>query len=82
MSDLGGTYTIAPTKYVIQTIEFSWDDKRHKYNPKPDVTTYELSKLLILVTYGSIASRQMVSYDWGRFVKENELERHFDEVVN
>ena len=61
MSDLGGTYTIARTQYLISTIEFSWDDKQHKYNPKPDVTAYELSKLLILVTYGSIAGERYMS---------------------
>ena len=76
----GLTSKIEFKPYKIADLLFSWDDNQYNYNPKPDVTNYELAMLMKMVAYGCIGGRHYVSYDYGAFVAENNLERHFDKV--
>lgn len=72
-------YRIGPTLCPVGDIEFvSYDRKRTLcYNPKEDITPYELSKIINLMAYGVTA--QMISYDWFGYIESNNLLRHFDE---
>ena len=54
------------------------DGKSYKYNPKEDITAYEVSCLLIMFHCGVVGRYQAIDY-YG-YVTEYKLERHFDEI--
>ena len=57
----------------IGSIEIRKEEKRWRYKPEKDITTFELSKLLVLFTHFNVG----YEYDFWGYVKNNKLERHF-----
>lgn len=49
----------------------------YMYDPKPDITTFELAKLIHLFTYARTDAEQF-KVDLVSFIKENDLNRHFE----
>ncbi len=72
-------YKITFGKLPIGSITICDDEKRYTYNPKEDITVYELSRIIQL--FFTISAAKSYNYDSISFVKEHKLERHFDEVV-
>lgn len=54
--------------------------KRLVYSPKSDVTTAELSHLLMLFSFGVASTARYSNYDWLGFIEKHGLQRHFEEV--
>ena len=72
-------YKITSCKLPIGSITICDDEKRYLYNPKEDITAYELSRIIQL--FFTISTTKSYNYDTIGFVKEHKLERHFDEVI-
>lgn len=66
-------------KVSVGYIVFPDGDKKYKYNPKEDITPYELSHLILLFYYAS-STRECRGIDYFSYIKEHKLERHFEEV--
>ena len=66
-------------KLSIGSIMICGDAKRYTYNPKEDITAYELSRIIQL--FFTISATNSYNYDTIGFVKEHKLERHFDGMI-
>ncbi len=66
-------------KISVGHIVFPNGDKRYEYNPKEDITAYEVSRLLLLF-YFAATVRESHTFDYCSYIQEHKLERHFDEV--
>ena len=66
-------------KVSVGYIVFPDGNKKYKYNPKEDITPYELSHLILLFYYAS-STRECRGIDYYSYIKEHKLERHFEEV--
>lgn len=49
-----------------------------RFDPQPDITPYEVALLLNLALV-LMGNRSVGTPDWGAYVKEYKLERHFSE---
>lgn len=54
-------------------------NKNYKYNPKEDITTYEVSRLILLFYFAGTV-KDHFTVDYYSYIQEQRLERHFDEV--
>lgn len=72
--------SISYGRISIGNIAFPDGDKKYKYNPKEDITPYEVSRLLLLFYYAS-SNRDYYGLDHYSYIKEHKLERHFELVV-
>lgn len=66
-------------KVSVENIVFPNGEERHKYNPKEDITPYEVSRLLLLF-YFATTNKDFYTFDFYRYIQEHKLERHFDEI--
>lgn len=66
-------------KIPVGNIAFTDGDKRYRYNPKEDITAYEVSRLLLMF-YFALSNKDFYTVDYYSYVQEHKLERHFDEV--
>ena len=78
ISDVGG-YKLEMRKLSVGDIAISEDGKFYKFNPKEDITAYELSRLINLFFFISVRSGIHYSYAIVDYIKEHKLERHFKE---
>lgn len=65
-------------KISVGNIVFPNGDKRYRYNPKEDITAYEVSRLLLMFYFA--VTNNYYTIDYYSYIQEHKLERHFDEV--
>ena len=74
--DVGYKFEIG--KLSVGDITITEDGKFYKFNPKKDITTYELGRLINLFFFISARSGIHYRYTFVDYIKEHKLERHFD----
>ena len=73
-------YKIGYSKCPIGYIQIQgYNDKRWKFVPQPDITTYELSLLMVMFAYVT-APQSYLIHDYWSYVTKHKLERHFEEI--
>lgn len=77
-TDNNAGYKIEMRKLSVGDITVSEDGKFQKFNPKEDITAYELSRLINLFFFISARSGHY-TYAVVDYIKEHKLERHFEE---
>jgi hypothetical protein len=72
------THGYSFSKIPIGDIKLFDEKHYYKYNPKEDITAFELSKIMHLMFSAMGSGNHFCNYDYWSFIMQNGLERHFD----
>jgi hypothetical protein len=75
------TPTFGFNKVPIGNITITDNENQYNYEPKEDITPYEVSLLIkLFIVSGASSAWHGFCYDYWKFVTDNNLERHFKKV--
>jgi hypothetical protein len=83
MTDSENTTSQVITKGIVVMTPFPIKDliihsgkRTFTYQPKKDISTYELALLIVMFPFFNSSS--IVGYDYEKYIFDNKLERHFE----